>query len=95
MPEFSSTNSMVPPCAAETLGTSPPSVPPREDVDLDLAAGLGGHQFGELARAHLQRVALGVLQRQLEGLVLRLRGAADQCECGGDHERLHQCRTFH
>src|SRR5262245_28085272 len=36
MPEFSSTNSIVPPCAAETLGASPPSVPPGKTLTLIL-----------------------------------------------------------
>ncbi len=35
MPEFSSTNSMVPPCA-DTLGASPPGAPPGKMLTLSL-----------------------------------------------------------
>ena len=36
MPEFRSTNSIVPPCSADTLAASPPSVPPGKTLTLSL-----------------------------------------------------------
>jgi hypothetical protein len=64
-----------------------------EQVDLDLAAGLGLHDLGELLHAHHQRMALGVLGGELDGFLLRKGHAEGGNRDGGGEGLEHQ--TFH
>ena len=81
MPELSTTISIVPPCSADTLAASPPSVPPGKRLTFILPPLLAATSSANFSAPMLQRMALRVLQRELEAAlldVLRQRGAERQ-----------------
>jgi len=65
----------------------------REQVDLDLAAGLGLNDLGELLHPHHQRMALGVLRGEFDGFFLRKGHAEGGNRHGGGEGLEHQ--SFH
>ena len=67
-----------------------------EQVDLDLAAGLGGDDLSKLFHSDHDRVTLRVLRGELDGVLAHVlrRGQAESGHSGSSHQRFdHQ--TFH
>ena len=80
------------------VGRVPTQHPTREQVDLDLAAGLGGDDVGKLFHAGHDRMAFGVLCGELDRAVFVILRAGDAKggQCGGgyqgfDHQTFHAC----